>query len=187
MGYFPMMVDIGDQAVLVIGGGDEGLKKIRILRLFGAYVSLIDTNARKEAIEECDEYIEGPFSDVKMDEKDYVMVVASTDDRDFNRHISDLAKERRIPVNVVDDVELCTFIFPAIYQKKDVVVAVSSGGKSPYIAQFLRDRISDVLPDDIGEINDKMGEFRKLAKERFADGSQRRKFLKEKLNEMIDE
>ena len=185
MGYFPMMVDMNDKSVLVVGGGEEGVKKIRILRAFGAHITLIDKNAGGEAIAESDEYIEGPFSDEVMDKNEYEMVVASTDDRDLNRHISDLAKERRIPVNVVDDVELCTFIFPAIYQKKDVVCAVSSGGKSPYVAQYVRDRISNVLPDDIGEINEKMGEFRKQARERFADSSDRRRFLKEKFNELI--
>lgn len=180
-----MMADLNGKNVLVIGGGDEGAGKIHILHSFGAVITLVAINACKEAVTECDEYLEEPFSDAHMDRKEYVMVVASTDDRSLNRRISDLAKERKIPVNIVDDTELCTFIFPAIYREGDVVCAVSSGGKSPYITQFIRDLIRDALPDDIGAINDKMGQLRQTAKERFPDVSDRRIFLKEKLSEMI--
>lgn len=185
MAYFPMMIELKDKPVLVIGGGEEGTKKVQILRSFGAAVTLIAENAQQAAIEECELFIEGSFTDEEIDRSDYALIVASTDDRGLNRHISDLAMERKIPVNVVDDVELCTFIFPAIYQAGDVVCAVSSGGKSPYVAQYVRDRVKAVLPENIGEINDRMGELRKEARDKYPEASERRRFLKDKFNELI--
>ena len=186
MAYFPMMTELKEVPVLVIGGGREGTEKIRILRSFGAKICLVAVDAGAEAVEMSDRFIGAPFCDEMMDDEDYAMVISATDDRELNRHISELAKKRKIPVNVVDDPELCSFIFPAIFRKNDLVCAVSSGGKSPYVAQFVRDRLGEILPENIGKINDRMGELRKEAKDRFPEAADRRRFLRERFDEMME-
>lgn len=93
---------------------------------------------------------------------------------------------KTIPVNIVDDEKLCSFIFPAIVKYKDVVCAVSSGGKSPYITQYIKALLNKVLPEGIGEINDRMGEYRKHAKSEIADVTERRRFLRKRLDEELN-
>lgn len=185
MAYFPMMIELNDRPVLVVGGGEEGTKKVQILQSFGARITLIAEDASEEAKRLSEHFIEGSFLEADINRENFTLVVASTDDRNLNSRISSLAKERRIPVNVVDDVELCTFIFPAVLKERDVVCAVSSGGKSPYVAQYVRDRLRESLPEDIGEINDKMGELRVRAKEDYPEVKDRRRFLKDKFNELM--
>ena len=185
MAYFPMMIELNDRPVLVVGGGEEGTKKVQILQSFGARITLIAEDASEEAKRLSERFIEGSFIEADIDRENFTLVVASTDDRNLNSRISSLAKVRRIPVNVVDDVELCTFIFPAVLKERDVVCAVSSGGKSPYVAQYVRDRLRESLPEDIGEINDKMGELRIRAKEDYPEAKDRRRFLKDKFNELM--
>ena len=85
----------------------------------------------------------------------------------------------------MDDEELCSFIFPAIIKDKDVVVGVSSSGKSPYVAQHIKALIKDALPENIGEINDRMGEYRAYAKKEISDTEKRREFLRKKLDEEL--
>jgi len=186
MAYFPMMIELNDRPVLVVGGGEEGTKKVQILQSFGARITLIAEDASEEAKRLSERFIEGSFLEADIDRENFTLVVASTDDRNLNSRISSLAKVRRIPVNVVDDVELCTFIFPAVLKERDVVCAVSSGGKSPYVAQYVRDRLRESLPEDIGEINDKMGELRIRAKEDYPEAKDRRRFLKDKFNELMN-
>ena len=184
MSYFPMMVNLEGVRILVVGGGEEGRKKVEILSSFGAEIILIAENAAEEAVGLADRFIERSFEDQDL-EGEIGLVVAATDDRTLNQRIYRLATRRRIPVNVVDDVELCTFIFPAIVKEKDVVCAVSSGGKSPYVAQYIKALIRKVLPPGIGEINDKMGEYRVAAKREMNDPAERRMYLRQKLEELI--
>jgi siroheme synthase-like protein len=180
-----MMIDLEKKPVLVIGGGHEGTQKIKVLKSFGSIITLISIEASEEAVSNADEFIQRPFEDNDIDDR-YTLIVAATGDILVDERISILAKGKKIPVNVVDKTELCTFIFPAIVKDRDVVIGVSSGGKSPYLVQFIKKLILSHIPDDIGVINDKMGEYRSFAKEKFANVEERRKFLKEKLEDMIN-
>lgn len=184
MAYFPMMIDLQDKPVLVIGAGEEGTKKVEVLYDFGCNITLVAKEATEAAKEKSGSFYNRSFEDDDIKE-DYCMIVSATNDRALNKHISELAGKYRIPVNIVDDTELCSFIFPAIIKDRDVVVSVSSGGKSPYVAQHIKAIVRDNMPEDIGLINDKMGEYRQSAKQEISDVSERRKFLKSKLNELL--
>lgn len=185
MSYFPMMVDLKDKNVLVAGGGREGTGKAEILHQFGARITAVAPEASARMRELSDTLFERQIEDGDILHRDYTLVVAATDDTAVNRRISDLCKKEKIPVNVVDNPPLCTFIFPAIVKEREVVCAVSSGGKSPYITQYIKGLIKKVLPENIGEINDRMGEIRTRAKKEIPDKAERRKYLREKLDEML--
>ena len=185
MSYFPMMVELEGCDVLVVGGGNEGESKVRILKQFGAVITLVSPSATNAAIEHSDIYICRDYADGDIAKGRYRLVVASTDDRELNRRIYDECTRYAIPVNVVDDVELCTFIFPAIIKEREVVCSVSSGGKSPLITQRRKALIRNVLPEGIGEINDRMGEYRAVARQEYSDRTERRRFLSKKLDELL--
>ena len=114
-----------------------------------------------------------------MDTADFV--IGATSDHEVNTAIYKACIRREIPVNIVDDAEKCTFVMPAIIKRKDLCVAVSTGGKSPAYAALLRRQIEDILPEDIEMILDEMGAFREIAKQSFETQEERSRFLKEKL------
>jgi uroporphyrin-III C-methyltransferase/precorrin-2 dehydrogenase/sirohydrochlorin ferrochelatase len=89
------------------------------------------------------------------------LVIAATDAREVNAAVSSAARARRVPVNVVDDPELSTFIFPAIIDRSPVVVAVGSSGQSPVLARRVRQQIETLLPARLGALARFVGDRRK--------------------------
>ena len=79
-------------------------------------------------------------------------MLAATDDRALNRTVSQLCRERSIPVNVADDKELCTFLFPSILRRGPLSVGVSTGGASPTAAAYVRRTLEAQLPDCLEDI-----------------------------------
>src|SRR6185436_5010435 len=103
------------------------------------------------------------------------LVIAATDSREVNASVSAAAKARRLPINVVDDPELSTFIFPAIIDRSPVVVAVGSSGNSPVLARRVRQQIEALLPARLGALARFVGDRRNEVK-RALTPEQRRPF-----------
>src|SRR5260221_11664189 len=91
--------------------------------------------------------------------------------------MSSRAKAVGLPVNVMDDLEHSSFIFPAIVDRGDVVVAVGTGGTSPVVARRVREKIEALLPARIGELAEFIGGGRTTSKEGLAAVSPRRPLL----------
>lgn len=189
MAYFPFMIEIGGQRCLVVGGGRIALHKVRILRNFGVAIRVTGTvicrelrelaeqsgSPRQEPEEQVSslrqepegqgggsdsriELCERAFRDSDLEGMDFV--VAATEDEALNLHISELCRQRRLLVNAVDMKEACSFIFPAILQDMDLLVAVSTGGQSPAAAAYVKRQIRESLPDYYGKLIGSMGEYR---------------------------
>jgi len=103
------------------------------------------------------------------------VAIAATDSRDVNASVSAAARARRIPVNVVDDPELSTFIFPAIIDRSPVVVAVGSSGHSPVLARRVRQQIEALLPARLGALARFVGDRRREVQKTLPQ-AQRRSF-----------
>ena len=121
------------------------------------------------------EVIRREYRTEDLDEVDYV--IAATGIREINDKVCREAKQRRIPVNVVDDPENCDFIFPSVVRRGRMVVGVSTGGAGPRVAVRLRKQIEEMLPEDIEEILDILARERIRAKKEIPDPVQRRKYL----------
>lgn len=164
MSYFPLMIQLDQAPVLLVGGGRTAFHKARILVDFGACVRVVAPEVLPE-LEQLPVQVERrPFSGADLEQSDWTLVVAATDCRTVNGQVSRLCRQRRIPVNVVDDPELCSFYFPALLREGEVVCAVSSGGRSPLVTQYVKKKIRQVLPAGLGWINEQMGAFRKQLK-----------------------
>lgn len=105
-----------------------------------------------------------------------VLVIAATDNKAVNEAVSKLAKARQLPVNVVDNPALCSFIMPSVIDRDPVQIAVSTGGASPVLARLLRARLESMIPAAYGRLAILMQEFRGKVKQRFPDMQQRRRF-----------
>ena len=104
-------------------------------------------------------------------------VVAATDDTVLNGQIAEYCRTERIPVNVVDDREKCTFFFPALVKNGPLTVGISTDGKSPAAAAWVRQEISGILPERIGDIIDLLGQIRPVVMQREPDETGRKKLF----------
>jgi len=104
---------------------------------------------------------------------DAVAVIAATGLTEVNAVVSATARQQRIPVNVVDDPQASTFIFPAIVDRSPLVIAISSGGKAPVLARRIREQLEALLPAKLGALARFMGERRKAVKRMLRAGARR--------------
>ncbi|MBO7669322.1 MAG: bifunctional precorrin-2 dehydrogenase/sirohydrochlorin ferrochelatase [Oscillospiraceae bacterium] len=174
MAYFPFFVDLASRRGLVVGGGKTALGKVRRLLEFGPALTVIAPEVLDELTQtEGIQILRRPFRPEDIGEQ-FDFVIAATDDPELNRRISALCRQRRIPVNVVDTAEECSFLFPALVRRGPLVVGISTSGCSPTAARDLRDRIGNLLPDQLGEILEWLGELRAVVREKVGDEAERR-------------
>lgn len=178
MDFFPIFLDIKNKPCLVCGAGDVAARKISLLLQAGARVRVVATRACSDVqtlAEQGKLTLElRPFE--PNDIETACLVVAATDDGEVNRQVSELAKARSIPVNVVDQPELCSFIVPSIIDRSPVVAAVSTGGASPVLARLIRTRLEALIPAAYGRLAELANRFRDHVKQRFDSGVDRRLF-----------
>lgn len=194
MSYFPIYMNIkNEDKVLLIGGGKVALQKLKVfidnhikVHLvaeqvdLSIYEYLSGYENSETAVEmELAEYREELLSD------DYSFVIAATNDRELNSRIAAASKKRNIPVNVVDDPELSTFIFPSIIKRGDLVIGISSSGKAPAVTQYYKERFAQQLPDNIEEILEAVGEYREQIKNDVRDHKKRAAMIRERFLEML--
>lgn len=178
MDFLPLFFKLTGKTCLVIGGGEVAVRKAGMLVSANAQVHVVAkamTQSMTHFIEKHDcTYRLGEFIASDLDEVQ--LVIAATDNKVLNETISQLANARNLPVNVVDNPPLCSFILPAIIDRSPIVVAVSSGGKSPVLARLIRARLETLIPSAYGELATLVGSYREAVKQKFVSINQRRGF-----------
>ena len=178
MAYFPLFIDIENKPCLVAGGGRVALRKVQVLLDFGADVTVTAPVILEEIREiKSITILEREFTPEDLEKK--VLVVAATDDAAANHQIGELCKAKGILVNAVDQIEDCTFLFPAYVKQGDVVAAFSSGGKSPVLTQYLKAQENGILTEHIGNLNDMLGSVRGRIKQLFDTEEERKHIYQE--------
>ena len=165
MKFLPVFYDISDKPCLVVGGGTIAARKAELLRRAGGRVRIVATEIGDRVAEMAAEIdiVERGFEDRDLD--GMTCVIAATDDAALNAEISRLAKAGNIPVNVVDDPSLCSFIMPSMIDRNPVQIAVSTGGVSPVMARLLRARLESTIPGAYGELAKLAEEYRDTVKQ----------------------
>nr|WP_300408569.1 bifunctional precorrin-2 dehydrogenase/sirohydrochlorin ferrochelatase [uncultured Ruminococcus sp.] len=162
MGYFPFFVDVENQNCLVVGGGVVALRKIEKLLPFNPNITVVSPKVHKEILSiENINIIKRKFDFNDLKEKSFV--ITATDDKVLNKEIYNFCKENNIPVNTVDDKDNCSFIFPALARNNGVTVAISTSGKSPLYAKYLRKKIENLIQDS-ESIVDNLSKYREKIK-----------------------
>ena len=177
MAYFPMFVDLTDANCLVVGGGSVALRKVNVLLDFGAKVHVIAKEISMDLAalsEETDHLLLEQREFTPFDLQDRKLVIVATSDNELNGQIYMMCSEGGIPVNVVDDQEKCSFIFPSYIKEQNLVGAFSSGGNSPALTQYLRNKEKEILTPRRGELNEVLGRWRQPIKELFPLESSRK-------------
>lgn len=162
MGYFPFFVDVENQNCLVVGGGVVALRKIEKLLPFNPNITVVSPKVHKEILSIKNiNIIKRKFDFNDLKEKSFV--ITATDDKVLNKEIYNFCKENNIPVNTVDDKDNCSFIFPALARNNGVTVAISTSGKSPLYAKYLRKKIESLIQDS-ESIVDNLSKYREKIK-----------------------
>ena len=141
--YLPISIDITDRKILIIGGGQNALKKIRILQRSGAHLEVIAEHISNEI------YATGVIcfrkKYEKSDLKGYLMLYSCTDNEVLDRQIAQDGRDAGVLVNIHDKPALCEFVSPAIYQNGNITVAVGSNAEDVMEAIRLRNTIQEFL------------------------------------------
>ncbi|MFZ1076099.1 MAG: bifunctional precorrin-2 dehydrogenase/sirohydrochlorin ferrochelatase [Nitrosotalea sp.] len=190
-----MIVDLNlkGNLVIVVGGGNEGLKKVNALLTQDCKILLISDSTNRQI----DKYVKQKkieFKKIKLVNADFIKkykpfaVLATTDDRDLNRKIVEQAKKMRCYAYAADDPEVSDFAFGSVINIQDTVqIAVSTGGRSPAMARRLRMQAEKVFKklikkEDIYQI--KLQDFaRRAAKTKITTFPERKKFLYRVMND----
>ena len=164
MQFLPIFLDLQAGPVLLVGAGDLARAKLRLLVAADARVRWYATDGHHDVsgLEAADvariERVDG--NPLRADLSGVVAILCAGAG-DIGPAMSARAKAIGLPVNVMDDLSHSTFIFPAVVDRGDVVVAIGTGGASPVVARRVRERIEAALPARIGDLASFIGRWRK--------------------------
>jgi len=177
MRQFPVFLDLDGRPIAVFGGGPAALSKVRLLLGAGAEVTVVAERIEAGLAElhrigriRVDASPAGAIDLVGR-----ALVIAAAGDP-VDVEVAGRARGLNIPVNVVDRADLSTFIMPAIVDRGEVVVAISTGGDSPVLARRLRERIEALLPRHVGALASLVGRNRRRVAAKVAAMPERRRF-----------
>jgi len=167
MDFFPIFLNLRDQLCLVVGGGNTATRKIDLLLQANAKVKVVAPELTANITQWVSEGRVTHFARtfIAEDVQQCHLIIAATNDKILNQQVSHLAKERHIPVNVVDQPELCSFIMPSIIDRSPVQIAISTGGASPVLARLLRSRLESMVPAAYGQLATFVASFRQRVKQ----------------------
>ena len=178
MDYFPLFFNLKGQNCLVVGAGDIAARKIELLARAGAKITVVarEIGATVAAMQASHSLDIRQSSFAPNELRQFRLIVSATNDTETNALVAKTASEQGIPVNVVDNPGLSSFIFPAIVDRSPIVIAVSSGGAAPVLARLLRAKIESVIPPVYGRLANLAEKFRAVAKQHIKIPPQRRIF-----------
>ncbi|TPN61053.1 uroporphyrinogen-III C-methyltransferase [Mesorhizobium sp. B1-1-1] len=176
---FPVFVRVEDEAVTIVGGGDEALAKARLLGQSSATLRIAAESASPDMlgfIAQSGATHIAAYEASRLEGS--VMVFAASGDEALDRRVVQDARRLGIPVNAVDRPELCDFFTPALVNRAPVAIAIGTEGAGPVLAQMLRARIDRMLSPSLGRLAALAASFRAAA-ESLPRGNSRRRFWSE--------
>ena len=166
--HYVACLDLEARSCLVVGDGAMAREKVDGLRGCGAEVTTVSP------------------ADYDASQLDGVwLVVAATGDEDVNTRVSADAEARTVFCNVADVPELCSFILPAIHRRGPIALAVSTGGASPALAQWLRDRFASQVGAEHEQLAGRLRELRPWAREHLGSYEERRDYFRSLVTEAL--
>ncbi|MFV1951572.1 MAG: bifunctional precorrin-2 dehydrogenase/sirohydrochlorin ferrochelatase [Nitrospinota bacterium] len=173
--YYPVYLDLPGKRCIVVGGGTVAERKVGSLLKGGADVWIVSPDLSGQLKELVDQkkvrYIKERFEEGHL--KDAFLVIGATDDPSINSRISREAQRKGILVNIVDLPGDCNFIVPSVVERGNMVISISTGGKSPALSKKIRKELEQRYGEEYDEFIDLMGEIREYIMSEVNDGRQR--------------
>jgi siroheme synthase-like protein len=174
------MLDLSGKDCLVVGGGRVALRKVTGLLRADALVTVIAShfNPHFSLLAKRITMVTRSFSETDIQKK-YSLIIGATDTPDINTAISRKAAMLGIPCNIVDQPELCSFIVPAIVNRGNITIAVSTNAASPRLSRYIKKKIADIIGTEYSQLASYMAEIRIRARSLLSDPQYRCLFWKE--------
>ncbi|CAB1066123.1 Siroheme synthase / Precorrin-2 oxidase (EC [Olavius sp. associated proteobacterium Delta 1] len=162
MRYYPIHLDIQNRNCLVVGGGGVGSRKVTTLLKCGARVTVVspEISERLQKLADSAPLTLKPRPYRTEDLSGMFLVIGASDDETLNRQISSDAERRNILCNIADRPEKCNFILPSIVRRDDLVITISTSGRSPALAKNLRKKLESQFGEEYGVFLQLMGAIR---------------------------
>ena len=184
MRYYPVYLDVRDRTCLVVGGGAVGTRKTRTLLRAGARVKVVSPEVTADLETLADEgrilLHRRPYT--VEDLVDVFLVFGTTDDRELNRSISKDADRCGILCNIADQPDRGQFVLPSVVARGDLLISISTSGKSPALARRIRCRLENDYGDEYALMIELLGALRQRL---LADGHDPRGH-KQKFDTLLD-
>ncbi len=178
MELLPIFINIRKRNCVIIGGGEVAYRKAVLLTRAGADLTVISEAISESLSELCSSHnftqVLASFDESQL--KHAVLVIAATDNLDVNKRVSEAATRLNIPVNVVDQPALCSFIVPSIVDRTPIVIAISSSGSSPVLIRKLKELNETLVPGKIGDLARLLQSFRAKVKAKITNFDARIRF-----------
>jgi siroheme synthase-like protein len=160
--YYPIFINLKGKNCVVVGGGNVALRKIQMLLECGGDIRVISPDFCEEitklAINKRIKVMPRKYK--KGDLQGSFIAVIATNDQDVNRKIAEEAKREKVLLNVVDNPEISDFIVPSILTRGDLIIAVSTGGKSPALARKIRTKLEEYIGEEYTGLVQMVNEIR---------------------------
>ena len=156
MKYFPFFLQLEKLPCLIVGGGSVAERKLDLLIKASADITIVSVDFTDYILElaktnniKC---ITQEYSEELLEGNKYKFVISATNNLALNQQVAKDCDTHNIIVNVVDQPEICDFIFPSILERGDITIAVSTGGASPVLARVLRTKLETMVPSSYGKL-----------------------------------
>ncbi len=190
MAYFPLFVSLEGKRCLVVGGGKVAFRKAKAMAEYGAEVVVVAEKFCEEMLEllkereevglegkqirgegsACGEgmkRIKGVWRRAAVEDAEGMdLVLCASSDEVFHHKMARYCQGKKIPVNVADNKEESSFLFPALVRQGDLVIGITTGGNSPAASRYLREKIGNELFGAMGKLVEELGKLRPLVKEK---------------------
>ena len=184
MAFFPILIQMRDLPVLIAGGGNIAAHKAELLSSYGAAITVVAPEISDKIAQ----------MDVKKISREVTgedcvgkaLVVDATGSEEAGSILKKWCAGHSVPYNCAWRGDDATAIFPAILQRGRTTIAVSTRGASPAACAWIRDSLSDAVPECMDEILERMSELREKAKDTISDQKDRSAFLHRCLSAMLE-
>lgn len=193
--YYPVMIEMKDKNVVVFGGGRVAFRKVISLLQCEAKVTVISIDFIDEFNKLLDQFsnlilIKDSYKEEYL--KDNYLVVGATNSRETNLSIREKAREFTILCNMVDNGENSDYIFPSVVRRGDLILSVSTSGKSPSFSKKIKNTLEEEYPKELEEYVDLLGILREKVIKNVKDQEEKKRILNslaelslEELKEML--
>ncbi len=184
MTFFPIILNIEDKHVLVIGGGNIAYEKVKRLISFTRNITILSPEIIPQLLDLVYDYnlhyIYQKYEEGCID--NYDIIIAAVNDTELQKEIYLEAKSKNKLCNSVDMIDFSDFIFPSIVKKGDFILSFSTSGSSPALAKYLRQIFEKLIPEEIEKFLKDMKQLR----ENLPKGKERQELLDRLAKEFIE-
>lgn len=187
MACYPINLNLANRLCIVVGGGKVAWRKVKTLLEAKASVRVISPAIIDELLELVvrKEVVYCPKHYEQTDLIGSFLVICATDDRRINASAGEMAHEMGALVNVVDDSYPSDFTVPAQVRRGDLLLTVSTNGKSPEVARQLRKELANVYNESYEKFIALVGKYREEVKETVATSQEREQLWRQMINSEV--